>query len=155
MLSFSLDVYGFEGVLSHLAEVEYRLFDLRPLAEEIKLEMAHQNHLARTLGLDRDGEPFIELAASTWKKRERQGRRGPPLAPDGGASDVVHMDVQVEEAHPDDITVRGTWPHAWWVGLHTRRWGNRPERNAVGFTPDSWARVGVLFDDHVARALGL
>lgn len=155
MLNFSLDIHGFEGVLSHLAEVEYRLFDLRPLAEEIKLEMAHQNHLARTLGLDRDGEPFLGLAASTWKKRERQGRLGPPLAPDGGASDVAHMDVQIEEAHPDDITVRGTWPYAWWLPYHTRRWGTRPIRNAIGLTPDSWARVEGLFDDHIARALGL
>lgn len=155
MISFGLDYSGFEGVLSHLADIEYRLFDLRPLAEDIKLEMAHQNTLARTLGIDQDGNPFKELAEATWEKRERQGRFGPPLAPDGAASAVTVMHVDIEESHPDDITVRGTWPQAWWLQYHMTPTANRPARRAVGFTPDSWARVENLFDGHIARILGL
>lgn len=157
MLSFHLDVQGFDDAVTQFAAIAYRLFDLRPLAVRIAEIMVQQNAVNRSLGLDRNGVPFWDLAPSTMRKRERQGRLGPPLAPDGSASPIVGMfKADIEVAHPDDITIRGHWPGLPWVGYHTDNADARsrlPVRDPAGMPADAQDLVAEAFEDFLAGLL--
>lgn len=152
-IAFRVESAGFGDALETLAGLEYRMFDLAPLAGEVARVLRDQNATARAHGLDRRGVRFDDLAASTMRKRERQGRLGPPLAPDGDVSAITRMATEIEANFPDDVTVRGTWPDAPWVDYHTRPYGTRPVRDAVGITPDGRARIAMEFDAFLAGLL--
>jgi hypothetical protein len=126
MIRFSIDYQGFPRAIEQVHALAYRLFDLRPLAATVAEIMREQNALTRAAGLDQYGVPFVDLAPSTWRKRERQGRMGPPLSPDGASSPITtdfRADVEVFE--PDDVLVRGHWPTLDWVRFHVDSGGPR------------------------------
>jgi hypothetical protein len=158
MIRFSLDYQGFPRAIEQVHALAYRLFDLRPLAATVAEIMREQNALTRAAGLDQYGVPFVDLAPSTWRKRERQGRLGPPLSPDGGSSDITtafRVDVEVRE--PDDVLVRGHWPTLDWVRFHVDSGGPRtrlPVRDPAGMPAFAQDRVGAAFEDFVARIMG-
>lgn len=159
MLSFSLDVQGLDVVDRWINRV-YELFDLTPLVAPLSDIMREQNDVARILGRDKDDVDFAVLAESTMKKRIRQGRLGPPLAPDGGGSPIVTgFVVDAEISHPDDFTLVGHWPGVPWVGYHvephvTPGGGIRPTRDAVGLTPTARAQAEDVFLRYIESILG-
>jgi hypothetical protein len=152
MLSFSI-TYD-DGGIQQVFDLSYRMFDLRPLAIRVKEIVEEQNREMRPAGLDRYGVPFVDLADSTWKKRERQGRLGPPLAPDGDASAIVAgFLAQVEEDFPDDITIRGFWPFLPWIKYHVDSnapRGHLPVRDPAGLPAPAQDRIVEAFDDFMA-----
>jgi hypothetical protein len=133
----------------------YQLFDFRPLAQTLAGILRDQNARTRSSGLDKNDVPFLPLAESTMKKRVRQGRMGPPLAPDGASSAIVAgFSVYIDDPQPDDITLTGYWPTVDWVGYHMEPWGTRPVRDAVGIPPPDWDRIDAAFHDFIASILG-
>jgi hypothetical protein len=158
MIRFSLDYQGFPRAIEQVHALAYRLFDLRPLAEEVAEIMRAQNALTRAAGLDQYGVPFKDLAPSTWRKRERQGRMGPPLSPDGASSPITtafRADVEVHE--PDDVLVRGHWPTLDWVRFHVDNGDLRtrlPVRDPAGLPAFAQDRVALAFEDFISRAMG-
>ena len=154
MFSFALDYQGFEAARHTLGDLTYRLTDLRPLAARVAEIIEGQNAAARAAGVDQYGTPFWDLAPSTMKKRVRQGRLGPPLAPDGPGSPIIAgFRAEVEPAAPDDVTIRGHWPGVPWVGFHTDNGGPRghlPVRDPAGVVPEAQGPILDAFEEFVA-----
>jgi hypothetical protein len=155
MISFKLETSGYDQAVARIADISYRLFDLRPLATRIAEIMVDQNRDARSGGLDQFGDRFTDLRESTMKRRIRQGRLGPPLAPDGATSDIItEFRAEPMVRHPDDITIVGHWPGIHWVGTHTKVGPHgRAVRDAVGMTPISRERAIDAFEAFIAELL--
>jgi hypothetical protein len=158
MLTFGIEHQGFDEMIEAILDLQSRVSDLRPLADDLAQAMYQQNTVARTLGEDRYGQPFVELAPSTLRKRVRQGRLGPPLAPDGGGSPIAAgFRVEPEVIESNDILVRGTWPTAPWVKYHIDDGSPRshlPVRDPAGITPAGWEQIATTFQAFCARLIG-
>jgi hypothetical protein len=157
MFSLVMSYQGFDALEASLGELQSRLFDLRPLASVCAEIMRHQNRVTRPAGLDQHGDPFVQLAESTWKKRVRQGRFGPPLSPDGPASPITTaFSVEEDVRAPDDITVRGAWDSLPWVHFHVddgSARGHLPVRDPAGIPPWAFAQVMDAFEAFVSETL--
>lgn len=154
MLTFHLDYEGFEAATVRFADMAYRAFDLRPLAVRIAEILVAQNRDLRTAGLDQYAVPFVDLAPSTMKKRVRQGRMGPPLAPDGSSSPIVTgFQVDTLVNYPDDIVLTGHWPGVPWVGYHVDNQGPRghlPVRDPAGIPASAQGEIVDAFEEFLA-----
>jgi hypothetical protein len=157
MIGFYASVDAFDTQAMYITFLMDRLFDLRPFAPRAEQIMQEQNLLMRDVGHDRYDVPFVELAESTMKRRVRQGRMGPPLAPDGIASDIIGgFTVRSEIHQPDDITVIGEWPGLPWVKYHTDNADARyhlPVRDPVGMPAYAQEQVMVEFEEYIIRLL--
>src|SRR3982750_598205 len=104
MLTFGIEHQGFDEMIEAILDLQSRVSDLRPLADDLAQAIHQQNTVARTLGEDRYGAPFVDRAPSPLRKRARQGRLGPPLAPDGGGSPIAAgFRVEPEVIESNDI----------------------------------------------------
>jgi hypothetical protein len=154
MLAFTVTLEG-PTPTQVLADVRDYIFNLRPLAEQVAEVARRQNEDARSAGLDRDGVPYVPLAPATMKRRVRQGRLGPPLAPDGGGSPIATgFRAEVVERTPYDLDVVCNWPSVPWAGFHNDLGDARthlPVRDSRGLTPAAHAEVVDALNEFVAR----
>jgi hypothetical protein len=153
MIRAHIQYQGLESLHAELGHIDDALNDLSALAPELSAIMVSDNAEARSAGLDQRSIPFITLAPSTQKRRERQGRLGPPLAPDGPSSPIItDYTVEVVENVPGRLTLRGHWPNTPWVVYHQDNADERtklPIRDPSGITPGGQEKVGEVWDRFV------
>lgn len=150
---FSISESGRGEDLEHnLIALEYRLFDLKPMADIAEQVMARQNEEGALMGIDQYGNTYDELAESTWRTRKGSG---PPLAPQGASSRIITEFRTHQEPGFDEITVKGGWPGLPWIRFHKTGApkNNMPERDPIGMRPHGWQQLMVEFHNWVERTL--
>jgi hypothetical protein len=144
MLKIEVSSSGEEQVSAYLADLKYRVVDLRPLAIEIGELIQVDNMAARMLGVDKDNQPFAPLAPATL--RDRMGN-GPPLAPMEMLSRVVSdLEISYVDMGIGGVDIVGDWPNMPFLIYHVTGTGRMPARDPVGIRPQGWATIEDALD---------
>lgn len=139
MMKFEISSSGEEQVSAYLADLEYRVTDLRPLAVEIGNLIEVDNMAARMLGVDVDNQPFQPLADSTLRKRVGNG---PPLAPMDMSSRIISgLEITLVDVGIGGIDILGDWPSMPFLHYHVTGTKYMPARDPVGIRPQGWATI--------------
>jgi hypothetical protein len=143
MVNLQIAAEGLDPIIGWL--VRLRDFDWGPLAEQIAEILVRGNREARLAGIGVDGQPLEEIKPETVKRRMRAGKGpGPPLAPDGQASRVSNLVIQITAITPTHVIIEGSWPEAeTWLPHHSfgRPGHNLPQRLIVGITPQMYQEI--------------
>ncbi len=142
-----------DGFLADLGQA----IDLGPVADEICLAVEVDNAVSRTAGLDKEGEPFLDITESTekWRRKHKKGS-GPPLAPDFAGSTIIStFTSDWERADAFTWNIYGNYPA--WVqyhidGIPRPSIGDIAVRNPCGVSPDGMAKLKSIFDIGVSTA---
>lgn len=151
MIQLTLQGNPFPDILDDLERFRARL-DLFEVCREIGDLIYQDNVTARLEGVDKDGQPFQPLAASTLAD-ERRGP-GPPLAPKGLSSRVIaNFEVEVSRDGDSAYRIEGGWPTFDKIFFHVTGFqhaggGWVPERNPWGIRPEAMVKIEDLFDTY-------
>jgi hypothetical protein len=145
MIRFTINADGLEQEAERLEAMSFRVMDLMPIGTTFAQIMATDNMAARMQGVDKDNEPFAELAEATLKKWNRG--MGPPLAPMESASRIISgFETEVNPTWLG-VDVIGSWPSMdSFLGYHVTGTTHMPARDPVGIRPSAWAEMLVAFD---------
>jgi hypothetical protein len=156
MLWVEIRTDDFEPLVNELREFDRAVRDVTPLANDIAVEMAVQNAVARLDGVDRDGYPFQPLAESTWRRHPYRGD-GEPLDPMGMDSRIIKdFRVGVIDLGLGAADVVGSWPTMDdFIIYHIQGTRYMPSRDPSGITPAGWAAIGDAFDSWMSRVAGV
>lgn len=159
MFALRVSMPGLERLERYLHGLQQ--IDLTPLAERIAEILLPLNVEARLAGLDKDGEPLVEIKESTRQRRRRAGKGdGPPLDPDYGGSRVAaDGSATVSHISDDHKQVTFTWPTADpWLRYHRydaamADGSIRPARDIAGLTPDMRLAIREATDQFLREAM--
>jgi hypothetical protein len=144
VLKFEVTSSGEEQVTAYLADIQYRVVDLKPLAIEIGELIQVDNMAARMLGVDKDNQPFADLAPATLRKRVGNG---PPLAPMEMSSRVISdLEISYVDRGIDGVDIIGDWPNMPFLIYHVTGTSRMPARDPVGIRPQGWATIEDALD---------
>jgi hypothetical protein len=145
MMKFEVSSSGDEQIATYLADLEYRVTDLKPLAVEIGALIEVDNMAARMLGVDKDNQPFAELAPATLADPYRGP--GPPLAPMEMASRIISgLEIEFVDLGIDGVDIVGSWPSMPFLRFHVTGTRHMPARDPVGIRPHGWAAIEDALD---------
>jgi len=144
MISFTLKAEGLDEEVERLEAIAFRVLNMEPIGLQFAEIMATDNMAARMEGVDKDGNPFADLAESTWRRRQGMG---PPLAPMDTASRIISgFETQVLPTWLG-VDIIGSWPSMdSFLGYHVTGTTRMPSRDPVGIRPSAWAEMITAFD---------
>jgi hypothetical protein len=153
MMQFSVTSTGEDQVLRHLDDIQFRVFDLKPLGVKIGEIVQVDNMAARMLGVDKDGLEFAPLAPATLADPRRGP--GPALAPMEMASRIISdLTISYVEGGVGELDVVGDWPGMPFLIYHVTGTRHMPARDPVGVRPEGWAQVEEAADAFLESILG-
>jgi hypothetical protein len=153
MMRFTVGSDGEEQAAEFLADLQYRVVDLMPLAVRVGELIEVDNMAARMLGVDKDGAPFADLAPATVADPRRGP--GPALAPMEMSSRVISgLEVELLTLGIGAIDVVGSWPSMPFLHHHVTGTKHMPARDPVGIRPEGWAAIEAELDRFAGSLLG-
>jgi hypothetical protein len=144
------DLRPLEAALGEMADFRP---DLTPLVPEIVRILETENRLARLAAEDKAGNPLVDAAPSTIR------RRGPGtvMVPHGDASRLIkNHTVEHDSRMLDRLVFRAVWrgrgkDRVHWIAFHARGAGRLPIRDVMGVTPEGTQFVTDVFHEYVRR----
>lgn len=150
MIQFSINhesaLTGIDLIIKSIAELEFRVFNLRPLADEIVEVIEVDNIEARLAGVGWDDTELAPLKDSTWKRHPDRGP-GPPLAGHGTESRATSdLTFEMEDVGPGEIDIIGSWPNMPFLYCHVTGTQFMEARDIVGISENARHGMKEVFE---------